>query len=239
VPDTVVARTLVQQDPLTAICQSLINAANVAGGPDNITTIIVNYRGTKQVEMDTLRSYGKVRAADPPKGIAAALHDRLLALQSDIHWLIKGTSEISSTPEPERLSTVKRILDEDTYAATATEHTNTNSLHLFHAAATDKQSQWRLKYETHHFELSKHLTTITASGVRFSPIMTSDETAHILTTLWRDWRRVEKRYFQLCQESNFDQKQDMLNFLLDHMRNSVNTLIGLMRFLPMFMRNVD
>jgi protein phosphatase len=42
VPDSRIAQLLGQADvPLDAICQRLVQAANEAGGPDNITTLIL------------------------------------------------------------------------------------------------------------------------------------------------------------------------------------------------------
>ena len=41
VPDAQIAEILGEQIPLDAICQRLVSAANEAGGPDNITTLIL------------------------------------------------------------------------------------------------------------------------------------------------------------------------------------------------------
>jgi serine/threonine protein phosphatase PrpC len=41
VPDGRIAEILAMKAPLDAICQGLVNAANEAGGPDNITTLIL------------------------------------------------------------------------------------------------------------------------------------------------------------------------------------------------------
>ena len=41
VPDAQIAEILGAQMPLDAICQRLVSAANEAGGPDNITTLIL------------------------------------------------------------------------------------------------------------------------------------------------------------------------------------------------------
>ena len=41
VPDPRIAELLASGDPLDAICRALVEAANAAGGPDNITTLVI------------------------------------------------------------------------------------------------------------------------------------------------------------------------------------------------------
>ena len=81
---------------------------------------------------------------------------------------------------------------------------------------------WRQRYEANLLELEPHLGILAAGGARLSPILT-------------DWRRVEKRYFAICEQCAFEETGDVLDWLIEHMLNSARTLIGLPEFFPRFL----
>ena len=93
---------------------------------------------------------------------------------------------------------------------------------------------WRQRYEANLLELEPHLGTLASGGARLSPILTAGETGAILQVLWRDWRRVEKRYFAICEQCAFEETGDILDWLIEHMLNSARTLLGLLEFFPRF-----
>ncbi|MEM1447124.1 MAG: hypothetical protein AAGF84_13780, partial [Planctomycetota bacterium] len=91
-------------------------------------------------------------------------------------------------------------------------------------------------YQVHMKQLEAPLARLTAGGIRLSPVLSGDETARIYRDLWNGWRRVEQRYFQTCQRDAIHDTEQTLNILIDHMLNSVQTLTGLLYFLPRYMR---
>jgi hypothetical protein len=86
-------------------------------------------------------------------------------------------------------------------------------------------------------ELEPVVGEITDGSVRLSSLLTPSETSLIIRTLWSDWRRVEQRYFRACQRAAISETEQTLNILIDHMLNSVDTLIGLLEFFPKYMRS--
>lgn len=231
--DEQVSRLLVNGGSLMSLCQTLVNAANDAGGPDNITSVIVEYKGVQEVSRDELRV--EVENVQPPIGIAELFHARLLELLKDLDWLLAGARDAGQMNHRKAMAAIKERMGEAWFTEATTARPSAEPPALFHAAVATPSSPWRQRYESHHAKMAHHLNTLTAGGVRLSPILTGEETALILTTLWRDWRRVEKRYFDMCKEGDFS-KQGVLYYLIEHMFSSARTLIGLMEFFPRFMR---
>lgn len=223
------------QDP-TKACAELVKAANGYGGPDNITLTLVDYLGLRQVRADALKPPRRQPSA-PPSGVAAKMHEALLALQRDMDWLIAGAAEAAQPSGLSALAAVKRRVGPDLYRAFLDHHPTTkNPAHIFHQMCTAPDNPWRIGYQHNIQALEAPLSLITGGSVRLCPVLTAEETGLIFKTLWRDWRRVELRYFNTCQRDAIDTSEKTLDILIKHMRGSVQTLAGLLEFFPRFLR---
>jgi len=224
-----------QKNPTTA-CARLVKAANDHGGPDNITLTVIDFLGTRQVGAEALKPPKRPKA-EPPTGAARKVHEALLALQKDMDWLITGAKDAAQPSTLSALAAVKRRVGTDLYRAFLEHHPTTkNPSHIFHQLCTNPDNPWRIGYQHNIKTLEGPLGEITAGRVRLSPVLTAEETGLIFKTLWRDWRRVELRYFTTCQREAIDASEKTLDILINHMRQSVMTLAGLLEFLPRFLR---
>jgi len=93
-------------------------------------------------------------------------------------------------------------------------------------ASTSPGSAWCQSYEQNLADLDPVVKDLTDGSVRLSSLLHSDETAWIIRTLWRDWRRVELRYFRACQRDAISETDQALNILIDHMLRGTQTLIA-------------
>lgn len=235
-PSEVIHEVLHKQKNPTVAAARLVKAANDHGGPDNITLTILDYHGTRQVPADAIKPPPRPRA-DPPTGAAQRMHEALHALQKDMDWLIAGANEAGQPSTLSALAAVKRRVGTDLYRAFLDHHPRTkNPAHIFHQLCTTPGNPWRIGYQHNIKTLEAPLGEITAGRVRLSPVLTAEQTALICKTLWRDWRRVELRYFTTCQRDAIDASEKTLDILINHMRQSVMTLAGLLEFLPRFLR---
>ncbi|MEM7625852.1 MAG: protein phosphatase 2C domain-containing protein [Planctomycetota bacterium] len=218
-----------------AAARALVEAANEAGGPDNITVALVDYLGPRPVtEAD--RAAAAPTPQELPHGVAQKLRDALAQLEEDLTWLKEGALESAHPRKLTALAAAKRRLGAEAYRDFLTRHPNQSPSHVFHQCCTHPDSTWRQRYQAHVGELEKPLSRVTAGGIRLSPVLTGDQTARIYQDLWNGWRRVEQRYFATCQRPAISDTEQTLNILIDHMLNSVQTLTGLLYFLPRFMR---
>jgi len=224
------------KDP-TRAAAALVKAANAHGGPDNSTLTVVDFIGLRQVSAESLKAPKRTQAA-PPTGAAGKMHTALLALQRDLDWLIEGAREAAQPSTLSALASVKRRVGVDLYRSFLEHHPTTkNPSHIFHQLCTAPDNPWRIGYRHNIKLLEGPFAQITSGSVRLCPILTPDETALIFKTLWRDWRRVELRYFTTCQREAIDTSEKTLDILINHMRQSVQTLAGLLEFLPRFLRS--
>lgn len=218
-----------------AAARALVDAANEAGGPDNITVAVIDYLGPRPVI-----AADRVPAAptphELPHGVAERLRNALAQLEEDLTWLKEGALESAHPRKLTALAAAKRRLGADAYRDFLTRHPNQSPSHVFHQCCSHPDSDWRQKYQAHMEELTKPLSRITAGGIRLSPVLTGDQTGRIYQDLWAGWRHVEQRYFATCQRRAISDTEQTLNILIDHMLNSVQTLTGLLYFLPRFMR---
>lgn len=217
--------------------KALVDAANEAGGPDNITLAVIDYTGSREVTPDDLAKPPKTRP-DLPHGVAEKTRDALALLESDMTWLQEGARESANPNRLAALAAAKRRLGKDDYRIFLERHPNQAAMHIFHQCCTAPDSSWRRQYQEHMQQLEAPLTRITGGTVRLSPILTGEETAMIYKYLWSDWRRVEQRYFAVNQREATSPAEATLDILIAHMLNSVQTLQGLLYFLPRFMRDL-
>lgn len=224
----------IHADPAAAAA-ALIDAANDAGGPDNITAAVIDYDGPRSVT-DADRVPVKKTLNELPHGVAEKTRDALAHLEADLSWLKQGAHESSHPRKLTALAAAKRRLGPAAYRDFLTRHPNQSPSHVFHQCCTHPDSDWRKQYQQHLSDLEKPLRRLAGGGIRLSPVLRSDETARIYRDLWNGWRHVEQRYFVTCQRAAIHDSEITLNILIDHMLNSVQTLTGLLYFLPRFMR---
>ncbi len=211
-------------------CQQLIDAANAAGGPDNITASVIDIH-----RLDALPS---PLAQDPaplsrcPEDVLAAL-DQLI---KDLTWLLAGVKELQGATLIAASAAVKRRLGRDAYQRFLAMQAGRNPLHVYHRACTDPAFAWRKAYTQHLAALEPRLHDLTRSAPRLSPSLTGQESAELLHKLWQSWRGVEGRYFDACQRGDITTRDTVLTYLIQHMRDSARTLRGLLDALPRLSR---
>lgn len=232
-PEQLLASMIAQRAAPEATCRGLIEAANAHGGPDNITAIVIDYLGLEDADPPPVPPVAPPAA---PCGVAQQVHAALGSLESDLAWLRAGASELEGESMLSAFAAVKRRLGSDVYHAFLQLHPSQNPAHVFHRACTLPDSQWRRAYEQHLGELDPLLTQLAEGSVRLSPVLSAEETGGILRTLWRDWRAVETRYFQSSQREAISASDRTLAMLIQHMHQSVQTMLGLLVFFPRFMR---
>lgn len=240
VPNDIIAMLLAQPGELKDICGLLIKEANARGGPDNITAVLVEYQGLKLLEPEELKQLSQAKAPRsspaPTPGVAGRVHAALVELQNDLTWLLNGSRESAGGDLLSAYASVKRRLGPQVFHEYMKLRPSEGPAHVFHRAAMLFENDWRKRYTANQAELKPRLQAIIDQHVRLCPLLTGDETAEILDTLWREWRKVEERYVAICHEASFDPTDHGLDRLIEHMHASVGTLIGLMEFFPKFMR---
>jgi protein phosphatase len=218
------------EDP-TRACQALADAANERGGPDNITCVVVDWRGFHKGQFE-------VPVPDAPKAGPETLEfvDRMRAaltdLEKDLEWLLTGARETSQESHLRSLAAAKRLLGAETYLDFVMRNPSNNPLHVFHQVCSDSNGVWRKTYEAHKMAFYPLLTSITGAAVRISPLLEPFEVGSIFKCLWDDWGKVEKRYFQTCKRKALHDQEKSLDYLISHMCNSVRTVVGLTELLP-------
>ncbi len=236
VPESEIARVLGSGMPLSDICQILVTRANDNGGPDNITVVAVEYGGLRVVEREELRASLPKQTNGRPIGASSKFHAALLELQKNLDWLRAGVKESSHRDKMTAYAAAKQRLGADVFDHYMQKRPGESPAHVFHRAVTLHDSAWRKQYEANQSVLVPHLISIVDHAIRLSPLLTGDETAAILSTLWRDWQRVEERYITICRRETFNPADHALDLLIEQMHGSVTTMIGLMEFFPRFMR---
>jgi serine/threonine protein phosphatase PrpC len=234
VDDDRIHRLLTEHSQPSQACAALVHAANSDGGPDNITAVVIDYKGVGPAPAESLSPPASDTAA--PSGAASSFYDALGKLEKDLAWLQAGAQESAQTSVISAFAAIKRRLGVDVYREFLEMHPSKNPAHVFHRACTMPDSDWRKTYQEHMRHIEPITAKITDGSVRLSPVLTSDETSRIMKTLWQDWRRVEKRYMATCQRDAIDEDEQTLDVLIDHMLKSVKTLEGLLEFFPRFMR---
>ncbi len=224
-------------DPQSAV-DALIDHANEAGGPDNITAMVIDYQGVRAMNDDD-RTSAQRTPEELPHHVSNQAFAALQLLEEDLRWLLDGSKESAEPNRLTALAAVKRRLGNENYRNFLARQPTQAPVHIFHQVCTDPASSWRQRYAQHLALLEPPLDRIMSGGVRLSPLLTGDETANIYKTLWQDWRRVEQRYFVTTQREARHGEEKTTDILIGHMLNSVRTFAGLLQFLPKFMRDVS
>ncbi len=233
-PDPIINDLLRDHAAPQAACAALVNAANAAGGPDNITVAVINFAGLRPARPADLE-----RPAAPPRevprGAAEQTHQALGQLEQHLTWLLHGARAAAHPKRMTAMAAAKRHLgptDYRTFLARGAEH---SPLHAFHRCCTHPDSVWRSRYLELMKTLRPPLTRLTSGRVVLSPVLAAHETASVVRDLWTGWRQVEQRYFATCQRDAIHESEQTLDILVSHMLASVQTLTGLLLFLPRFM----
>ncbi len=226
-------RILAVRDNALNTCRRLIECANAGGGPDNITTIVIDYKGVRPYQPPP-------RQTTPPidrsrQIVATWFHKNLERIEQTLRWLRDGADEATAEEPLRAMASVKRRLGAAVFREFLNMNPSQNPPHVFHRAAASPVSEWRKQYSQIMTDLEPNFRDITDGSVRLSPILTGEETGHIIATLWHDWRAVEKRYFNVCNREAISESEQTLTILIDHMVASVRTLIGLLEFFPRFL----
>ena len=235
VPDAALHRVLSAYDKPQDAAKVLIKAANAGGGPDNITVAVIDYRGARAAT-DADRAPPPREPRQAPHGVAEQTRRALDHLEQDLLWLQQGALETAHPRKLTALAAAKRRLGPVAYRDFLARDPSQPPAHVFHQCSAEAGSDWRQRYGKHLAQLEEPLTRIMAGSIRLSPVLDSHQTAAIFRELWRGWRRVEQRYFATAQRKAVNEQEITLNVLIDHMLHSVQTLAGLLWFLPRFMR---
>lgn len=232
----VIEKVIGKHDDLQRAVRTLIDAANRCGGPDNITALIAEYHGVRPMTAADTKRPPATMPPNPLPGAASGFTQILQNLEKDLRWLRDGSRESTNPNRLHALAATKKRLGGDVYRHFLSMAPSDNPSHVFHRACVLSESGWRQRYENHQVELEPFLKAMCNGSVRLSPLLAADETSGILKALWEDWRRVEQRYFRVCHREAISEDEQTLDLLIEHMYQSVRTLIGLMEFFPQFMR---
>jgi len=227
-----VERALLAGDPPQETCRKLVKMANAGGGPDNITAIVIDYRGLRPYE-------APLRLAKPKPDrsrqiVATWFKKNLERIEQTLRWLREGAAEAGAPEVLRAMAAVKRRLGQPVFRQFLEMNPAANPAHVFHRVCASPDCDWRKQYTRIMADLEPNFRDITDGTIRISPILSAEETGKIIASLWHDWRKVEKRYFNTCNRDAISESEATLNILIDHMHTSVRTLIGLLEFFPRF-----
>lgn len=215
-------------DPQDA-CNALIDAANQAGGPDNITAILVHWRSYREGDVP-VPAPGDATNMDyaHAENIRGALED----MEKDMSWLLAGIREVSQESPLRALAAAKRLLGGEVYLEHVLRHPAEDPLQVFHQVCASADGAWRLSYEAHKAAFRPLIKQVIDGRVRLSPLLTNDDIARIFGSLLSDWDRVEQRYFDTCASDDLLAQSRGLEGMIQHMTGSARTLSGLCEMLP-------
>ncbi|QDU35335.1 Serine/threonine phosphatase stp [Poriferisphaera corsica] len=234
VEEWVIKKILTQGYPIGETVRVLVEAANRAGGPDNVTVTLMDWRGMKTGEM-VLEERDRAGVVSGEK-VVAELRKRLLKLGHDLEMLHGYAEECRSMNQIGAFAAIKRWLGPELYAMFLSMSPSKNPMHAFHHAFTLERSPWRKAYDEHVRGLQPVIDRVVSGGVALSEFLHPHDTAAIVHTLWADWRRVEQLYFKLAASAEHTKQHErVVNLLIKHMFQSVSTLAGLLAFFDLYM----
>ncbi|BAM05241.1 PP2C family protein-serine/threonine phosphatase [Phycisphaera mikurensis] len=217
---------------------SLVDAANAAGGPDNVTAVVIDYGGARPV-VPADRVRGERTPIRQPDGLTGRFHAALLAVEAALEAHARDAAALAAAPPLSRLSAARRCLGESWYRGVIERDDPTvdRPAAAFHAARADPGGAWRRDHATRLEALAPMLELITGGSVRLSPLLPGDETAEVYRRLWHQWREVERRYFLAFAGDAADAPDaEVAAMLTRHMADAVRTMRELLVFLPQFLR---
>lgn len=238
--DRDIGRLLLSQSEPLAACQTLVEAANAAGGPDNITALVVDFQGVR--EASAVSSALDTGAIDPADRSGERvlpvelerLHEAFGRLEAELQWLAQGAMETAGPEKVAAMAAAKRMLGEARYVTFIQRYPNDSPVHTFHRGCADVDSEWLERYDTAVKRLEPLIAQLAASDSRLCPLLSNEAAARIIVTLWNELRGIEKRYLAICRRGELDKRERTLDILIEHMLESTRTLVGLVQFLPLF-----
>ena len=134
--DLDIEQVLLEYESPIQASDALIDAANAAGGPDNITAVVVDYGGPRELT-DADRATPVPTPFEPTGHTVADTLDALADLEFDLKWLQDGSRESSNPSRMAALAAAKKRLGHDTYLDLLARDPGRAPAHVFHQACTD------------------------------------------------------------------------------------------------------
>jgi len=229
-----------EADPQRA-CETLADAANNNGGPDNITCIIVDWLGFHKGRYD-IPTDPSESDAQPLGDMRNSFRQGLLQLEKGLSWLVTGAREVAHPSPDWAKSAAQRLVGEQVFNDYIAQHPHDPPLTAFHRICTSPDGSWRKAYDDHRKTFDPLLETILAGNLRISPMLSPKTSAEIFKKLWYGWTHVEQRYFTTCSRQDLNRSEkagDLLYLLVEHLAETVRDLRGLFEMLPMMAIHLD
>jgi len=221
-------------DPADA-CKNLIEEANKNGGPDNITTTVIDWQGTREVEAAPLPSAVPAPpAAIEPPAEAAQARRLLETIEQKLHWILEASQQVMVESSVSAQASLKRLLGEQVYRAYFARFPKDTPAQALHQACLQRAHPWRKEYDQAMTALDPLMMHLTGGQVAWSALLSNDDAALVLKALWNEYRKVERYYFSVTLRNPLSQQERTLHIFVQHMHESARTLAGLMEFLPGF-----
>ena len=237
--DGAIAAVLLAEEDPGAASAALVDAANEAGGPDNVTAVVIDYAGPRPVAEADFRPPARTRER-PPAGVTARFHEALLAIEEDLGRLAADSMAVLHPDPLSALAAARAAMGEGLYRQRleADDALAERPAAAFHAARADPDGGWRRAYQRRLDTLAPPLELVTAGSVRLSTLLPGDDTAELYRRLWHQWRSVERRYFHAYRPGAPEPGIDpaIAEMLTRHMHQGVRTMRELLLFLPQFLR---
>lgn len=230
--DDAIATILKQTADSGETVQKLVDAANEAGGPDNITVTVVDYDGVRPVT-DADKHPPAGMPERPLKGEAEQAMALLDALIYDMGWLDATTTKLRADPHIDLFDIIEAELG-PAWGGLPTERDADPVIDRFHSVAMGDQSMWRQRYDQRIRVLEPVVEQLADFQVRLSPFLPAQHTSHILAKLWNGWRNVEQRFSNACEHRPISLSASNRAYLVRHMLDSARTINGLIATLPGF-----
>jgi len=238
--DKEIGRMLLDNPEPAVACRALVEQANTNGGPDNITALIIDFKGLRDTPApppppELLDSDCLDSPITLPRE-AEQVQEQLQRLEKLLAWLHQGATETSAgSAAPEAADeAVRRLLGPAVHERISQQHPDASPSHLFHHACVGADGKWRQEYKAIMNALDPLMAGLLSGDTRLSPLLSTRDAAYIVRTLWSEFRGIERRYFLICQRYAADKRDRPLEILTQHMLESTRTLLGLLQFLPAF-----
>ena len=239
VNDSTIHHIAAQQQDFNDILRNLIDAAKASGAPDNITATLLEYRGKRNATADDLRNLYPTGETPVGRGVISKLQNQLTHVQYDLHMLHSHSKRFSELHSQYVLMNIQKWLGSRVAEKFVKMNPSANPMHAFHRAFALPESPWRSAYAHHMDRVQPMIEQVVSGDLKLSPILHSYDTAAIINTLWKNWRRVEAFYFEVAERDARSPQEQTLSVLMQHMDFSVNTLRGLLEFFPIFLKPIE
>ena len=233
--DLEIGQILFENPEPSKACHALVNTANTNGGSDNVTALVLHWRGKKKTESASSTDLPLPNAqANAIHPVIRRTHEVLLKLETELQYLQVGSKEASEESSSLDNSAMKRLLGDTDYVEYMQSHPSTNPKDAFHHVCTNPNSSWRRRYDHQMMKLEPLFAEVASGHIPLCPVIPDDEAALILRNLWRDLRLTEQRYFSIHHREIPTKDDHTLDILTAYLLQGVRTLAGLIQLLPKF-----